>query len=214
MKKQRQQFRSRSKKIDKWCTVTREGLEIHWLPSWKEFVEFGESLEAVEHSLPMIVGDWLNTGENKFGEKYTQAVTFAPRSYQTMLNWKSVCKKVPLIIYDPTSPTEAKQHRRKGLHYSHYQAVAPLPLDEQGAWMDKAVDKEWGARKLLNEINGTKSKTQKAIKFGSRIRDLLDKLFENVDDDDLRTEVNEIYSSLIGILSKLEKISKKEEINV
>jgi len=181
-----------------WCTIELEGLVIHDTPSWEDYVEFGENLAVLEHALPMIVGDWLNAGSWIYGEKYTQAVKFTGRKEQTLMNWASVCNRVPF------------DRRVKDLHYSHYQAVMKLEPDEQLYWQTLAKDFGWSASELKDQIRGNQGKSATVQAEGDRLFRLLDKINDLIDTEDLRTEFNAAYSILIKVISKINKVQEVE----
>lgn len=60
--------------------------------------------------------DLLRFGENKYGDKYTNAVDATECDYQTLSNAKPVAEKVEIY------------RRRENLSWSHHAEVAALPL--------------------------------------------------------------------------------------
>lgn len=72
------------------------------------------------------VGDWLNYGERKWGEMYTQAIEVTGLSYQTLRDSKWVAAKVRLSL------------RRDNLSFSRHKEVAGMPPNDQEAWLYEA----------------------------------------------------------------------------
>ena len=186
---------------DNWYKFTREGLKIYRLPSWEEYYRLGSLLEFLEHGIPMIVGDWLNLGDDKFREQYAQAVQFIPRAYHTIAKWKSICKKVPM------------KQRRAGLHYSHYQAIAPLEPCDQLKWQDLALKYGWSARNLLNEIQSSETTSNREIKKGVQIQRFFEDLYKLIDDKQDERDLNKAYNLILGVLSRLTKKYEPQAIN-
>lgn len=99
------------------------------------------------------IGDWLNFGQEVFGEESAQAVeaTRAERfseaeritglAPQTLLNISSVCNRV------------ARSRRRTELSFSTHAAVAALEPDEQKEWLSRAVQEEWTVADLRAAIH-------------------------------------------------------------
>lgn len=101
-----------------WCTLDLRGIKVKRAPSYEEWTEFITPWKVVKESLPFIIGDWINIGKEKFGEKFSQALTiFGEYEYQTIMNYASVCARVPFKI-------------RNSLRFGHHAAVAYLKNDK------------------------------------------------------------------------------------
>ena len=89
-------------------------------------------------SLPMAIGDMMNFGEVHYPDRYTQIVDGLSQRYdvQTLRNYKSVMKRIPHEV------------RQQGLSFSHYDAVASLPVEEQAPLLLKAAQETWGREKM------------------------------------------------------------------
>jgi hypothetical protein len=117
---------------------------------YAQWEAFGERLQAIDRAAPWWIGDWLNYGERKFGEMYSQALDVTSKAYQTLANRKYVAGVFPL------------SKRRAKLSFSHHAAVASLVrvdptsvtmiLDEAEAMGQSEKEVRVIARKLKLEL--------------------------------------------------------------
>jgi hypothetical protein len=127
-------------------TWTKQG----WIPpddlTFDKWLEIGAILSLVEKSLRLWIGDWLNYGESRWDDKYSQAMDSTGYAYGTLANSAWVTDRVPNSL------------RRESLSFSHYQTVAPLKtLDERAEWLARAEAEEWSVRQLEKEIRSSNS---------------------------------------------------------
>lgn len=102
---------------------------------------YGYGLMRVEGAIQWIIGDWLNYGEHKYGQAYTQALEMWPEArYQTLSNYKWVAWNVTSSL------------RREGLPYSHHVEVARLEPRAQKYWLEEAELHAWSVRELRAAI--------------------------------------------------------------
>jgi hypothetical protein len=94
--------------------VSRIGLQLPESLSFEQWENIGSTLHSVEGSIQWWIGDWLNYGEQRYGEKYSQALEVTDASYQTLAHAKSVASKFEFC------------RRRQNLSWSHHQEVASL----------------------------------------------------------------------------------------
>lgn len=88
-----------------------------------------------------VIGDLLNYGEKAYGHKYAQAEAATGLAEQTLMNYSSVCGRVP------------KSRRRKGLKFSHHAEVASLSPDDQNHWLSLAYKGGWPRSRLRFELD-------------------------------------------------------------
>ena len=119
---------------------TPTGLVVKGEPSFDVWQAVGQRLQQIEAAVQWWIGDWLNYGEAHWGETFAQAVEETAYTSGSLANMKWVAGRV-----DPDT-------RHEGLSYSHHVAVAPLPHDEQGAWLDKAESEGLNVQQLRNAI--------------------------------------------------------------
>lgn len=77
-----------------------------------EWLQIGQQLKAMSQGLMFWIGDWLNYGEERYGEAYAQAMDVTGYSYRTVKQAKYIANKFP--------PDE----RSDDLTFTHYTAVA------------------------------------------------------------------------------------------
>ena len=93
---------------------------------YEDWEEYGHTLRRVHGSLRWCIGDWLNYGEEKFGEMASQASDIWPEySYSNLANMVSVAKAFPI------------SRRRESLGWSLHAEIAKLSLNEQEQWLDE-----------------------------------------------------------------------------
>lgn len=120
-----------------WVEQNDVGLKANKKPTFKQWESLGEQLELVRYSIPFLLGDWANMGQAIFEEDWTQATSiFDEYTAQTIANYASCCRKVPY------------KNRRDDLSFSHHQAVAKLPVEQQAAWLAIAAHDPVENRKL------------------------------------------------------------------
>lgn len=96
------------------------GLKILRDPTWEEYDRKARELGMLHQVMPMLIGDFINAGEDTFAERYSQVLDyFGDYSYGTVSNYAYVMRKVPF------------ENRHPDLTYAYYKAVATLPKDEQ-----------------------------------------------------------------------------------
>ena len=84
-------------KIDK-CKVSKVGLELNEGLTFEEGQHIGVQLQLMHGSVGFWIGDWLNYGERKWGEKYAQAIEETGLDYGTLANYVYVAKALPFSL--------------------------------------------------------------------------------------------------------------------
>ena len=102
----------------------KTGLVVTGSPTFEEWQNCGEFLKQAEKSVQFWIGDWLNYGEKKYGETYSQAIDITGQEYQTIANQKWVSSKVEFSL------------RRENLSFGHHALVASMPPSEQDNWLN------------------------------------------------------------------------------
>lgn len=117
-------------------TVSRLGATFPEDLEGKAWKAIWADLRNVEGSLNWIIGDWLNFGKRKFGEKYALALDITEWQRQRLYDAAYVCSQVPISL------------RNEKLDWSHHRVVAPLGEEEQGKLLQEAQEKDWTVSEL------------------------------------------------------------------
>jgi hypothetical protein len=142
--------------------------------SYDDWEELGERVKLLARCGMFVLGDWINYGEDNFGEKYSQALDVTDFTYGTLRNVAYVCRKVP------------KANRNDMVSFSHHAEVARLPEEEQVAMLEKTSLCCWSVKELRSEVahitgdeeeqkngTGTRGDSRDAlIEIGRRMGDL------------------------------------------
>ncbi len=133
-------------------SITPTGIEFHQDLSFDEWNDLGQKLAPVGKSIGFIIGDWINYGEKRWGDKYEEALACTGMAYQTLRNYAYVARKVDLSC-------------RQDKHgFEHHAVVAKLKTqDEQKHWLKMAVKHKLGKRRLQKSINYGRLATEKEV---------------------------------------------------
>jgi len=94
--------------------ITPTGLVVKGDITFDDWAMIGPALGKYHRGIAWAVGDWLATGEHKFGEMYVQAMDTTGLSLGRLRNLKSLADRVPY------------ENRVSTLSLSHHEAVAPF----------------------------------------------------------------------------------------
>lgn len=110
---------------------TATGLEFTADVSFEQWDKVGLVLAEARDWSAWGLGDWLNFGEARFGERYAQASALTDRSHGGLRNLAYVARKVP------------PRRRREALSWSHHRLIAPFDEVEQTEWLTRAEAEGW-----------------------------------------------------------------------
>lgn len=120
--------------------ITPTGLVIDGNPTYDEWYDFGSRLQKYDGAIQWAIGDWLNEGERRYGETYTQAIKETDGQYQALADYKWVAGRVEFSF------------RYENLSWTHHRQVAKFPPAEQKLWLHKAEKEEWSVSDLRAAI--------------------------------------------------------------
>jgi hypothetical protein len=107
------------------------GPDTAWAPEkdleHPEWVRWGHHLGVMSRVSNWWVGDWLQYGASRWGEKYSEAARITHYDVKTLRNIAYVARRFSL------------SRRRDKLTWSHHAEVAQLEPDDQDRWLDRAV---------------------------------------------------------------------------
>src|SRR3990167_209755 len=124
----------------KYFDFQRTGVVIKENTPIDEWLRIGEVLKKTNAATQWWIGDWLNFGEGKYGEMYSQALEATDYDYGTLRNFKFVASKVELSC------------RHDNLSFQHHWEVAKLEQTEQKKWLKEAVRQHWNVKELRQGI--------------------------------------------------------------
>ena len=129
-------------------------------PADLTFERWGQDVataSAMEKALPWWLGDLLNLGEAKWGERYTQAVSITGIASERLANYANIARKCSF--------------RNEKLTWTHHKHVAPLEADEQRIWLELAEEEGWTSAELRDQIkaDGTDSGDSSSVEVGERV---------------------------------------------
>ena len=130
--------------------LTPTGLKLPENLSFENWLSLAPKLRTIRDASLWWWGDYINFGERKYGQVYSQALEESDYSYGTLANASSLCNKFE------------SSRRRENLPISFHQEVMSLPPIEQDVLLDRCVDKGWTRNELRGEIR--KNRKEFAIK--------------------------------------------------
>jgi len=133
-------------------TLTPCGIDFHGDLTFEEWEQIGEKLGDAERSMGLMIGDWINYAENKWGEKYNEAIACTGLEYRTLRNYAYVARKVQL------------SYRYDNLTFNHHYTVAKLKdPEEQKHWLNEAATHDLGVERLRKSINFGRIATEEEV---------------------------------------------------
>lgn len=168
-------------------TLSATGLRVKGKPTLEQWQALGETLATLERGVAWIVGDWMNSGEQLYGELAAQAIDQESWTPETARVYRWVASKVP------------PENRRSELSFNHHQLIAGLAPLEQRQWLDKAAGEAgtepWPAARLKNELAASSSASVLKMEYLCTVafdqpaaRDILAQEYERVGRPVFRSE--------------------------
>lgn len=118
--------------------------EIAWVApanmTYEQWAQIGSTFQQIESSLPWWLGDWLNAGEVRYGETYTQAIELTGSKIEALKQYKWVAGRIPLHM------------RRQALSWTHHRLVAKMGEYDQAGWLYTAEQEGWTSAELKRAI--------------------------------------------------------------
>ena len=122
------------------AALTPTSFRIQGDVPFHDWVQHGRRLGVIGRGAGWWLGDWLNYGNAKYGERYARASRITGYDAQTLMNMVYVASRF-----------EASR-RRENLSWSHHAEVAALPYEEQERWLTRADVDRLSVRCLREEI--------------------------------------------------------------
>ena len=133
-------------------SITPTGIQFHEELSFDEWDALGQKLAPLGKSIGFIIGDWINYGESRYGEKYEKALARTGMAYNTLANFAYVARKVQSSL------------RNENLDWYQHYAVAKLKTDEEKQyWLGMAEKHDLSVRRLRKSINFGRLATEEEV---------------------------------------------------
>ena len=104
--------------------------------TFEDWEMFGKLVFVFGGAMMWYVGDWLNFGEKKFGEKYSQALEITKYDYGTLRNAAYVAGRYEL------------KDRRQSLSWRHHADCARFELGDRTVILDMAEKQDMSSTQL------------------------------------------------------------------
>lgn len=121
------------------------GLVMEGNPTFNQWQNCGEFIKKCHKATHFWIGDWLNFGEQKYGEMYAQALSETNYSYDTLVLDKYVSKNVPFL------------RRRSNLTFEHHKEVASLSPSDQEKLLAEAEKEKMDRNTFRNYVKHYKT---------------------------------------------------------
>lgn len=130
------------------AVTTRTGWTAPANMTFDEWCETGKQLMTMNESINWWLGDWLNEGEARYGETYTQALEVTGHKQDHLIKCKQVAKGVK------------KWMRIQDLSWTHHRHVADLDEVAQREFLALAHKHDMPSRELLTAVKAYKMALQ------------------------------------------------------
>lgn len=120
--------------------ITSVGLEVETSTTVDEWWRVGKAIFKIETASQWLIGDWIRYGEARFNKSIYEVAELLKRDPKTLQNWSWVCSKFPI------------SRRREKLFFSHHEAVAKRPVEQQDLILDAAAAEGWSLREMRQQI--------------------------------------------------------------
>lgn len=133
----------RSASVSKTAWIPEDGMEH------ADWIMAGRRLGAIGRCSQWWVGDWIRYGNAKWGEKYVEAARVTGYDVASLRNMAWVASRFDLSLRSDT------------LTWSHHVLLAPLGVDEQRYWLERASEKRFSVADLRIELKGRRTKAER-----------------------------------------------------
>jgi hypothetical protein len=111
------------------------------LESW---IEHGRRLGIIGRGVAWWIGDWLQYGNARFGEKYSRAAQITGYDRQSLMNMAYVASRFP------------PERRCAEVSWTHHAEVAALPPAQQDEWLGFAQRNRLSCGSLRQELRSAR----------------------------------------------------------
>lgn len=150
--------------------ATATSLELPPRLDYAEWRIIGLRLAQLKEFSYWAIGDWLNYGEAKWGEKYTQAAADTGIPEDRLMIFKYVASRVSNLV------------RKQELKWVFHLEVAKLEPKQQIYWLELASSNGWKLQELRDGLTANGLRNSRHVSRGA--------------EDELRAKVVEINENL------------------
>jgi hypothetical protein len=126
------------------CQFTPISLTLPEDLEYDHWERIGRQLQLADMAVQWWIGDWLNFGERKYGEKYAQAIEETGRAMQTLKNYAYVARQIET------------SRRRDVVDFSTHAEVASLEPEDQERVLAKAAKEHQSRNTVRREAEKIK----------------------------------------------------------
>ena len=131
--------------VDMQARTTRVSLELPKRLNLEEWQRIGDKIFRVADSSKWWLGDWLVYGQDRYPERYRQAIEETSLDYKTLRNYAWVARRFP------------EGARREALSLQHHAEVAGLELRERILWLTRAEQGRWSRNELRRRVSAERN---------------------------------------------------------
>ncbi|MBB5855699.1 LmbU family transcriptional regulator [Amycolatopsis umgeniensis] len=121
---------------DREVLISPTGLMLPRDLSYDSWAQTGVKVARIANSSAWCLGDWLVCGQQRYPDRYQQAVALVGLEYQTLRNYAWVARRVGAAV------------RRAAVSFQHHSEVASLPAEAQDQWLRRAEQGKWSRNQL------------------------------------------------------------------
>ena len=133
-------------------SVTDIGLQFNHDIEYDQWLRLMATLQQLTTAFQFAIGDALNYGQKRYGEKYAQAMDVTGCAYQSLANWSWVSSHVPI------------DNRVAGLSWTHHRLVANMGTEQQKQILESAKARGVSVTEFERELKGDKEEEKKPLK--------------------------------------------------
>lgn len=122
--------------------ITPTGVVFIGELSYEEWEQLVALSTKMKDAFQWAIGDALNYGESRYGEKYANAMEITGLTYPALANFCWVARAVPV------------ENRNAMLSWTHHRVVSKLPHDQQKQMLSEAENKNWSSEVLADIVRG------------------------------------------------------------
>lgn len=126
--------------LERLGVISDVSLELPEDLSYDHYEALGMALADKHRRSAWLLGDWVNYGESRYGQKYHQAAELTGYAEDTLRQWASVANRV------------APPQRVPGISHSIHADIAPLPPVQQREWLEKVAVNGWKREELRGNL--------------------------------------------------------------